>query len=100
MEVLPGHQTVLLELGAHHLIGRAGVGRGLQHDQGAGLEVAGDRVDRAFHRPQVRAPVLGQRGGHADDGHSRLGDLGLVGGGPEPEVHHLGDVGIAQVVDV
>jgi hypothetical protein len=75
VEVGAGNQSADLQAGPDHLIGGAGVGRGLQDDEHAGLQVAGHGVDGALDGAQVGPAVVRQRGGHADDGDAGLGDL-------------------------
>jgi hypothetical protein len=100
VEILPGDQSRLLENRSQDLLGGSRPGGGLEHHQGAGAQVAGDRAAGSGHRAQVGPVVVVQRRGHADDGHRAAAEHRLVRGGGEPLAEHGRDVLIGEIVDV
>ena len=100
MEVLAGRQPGGLEDRPDDLVGGARVGRRLQDDQRAGVQVPRDRLRRLLHGRQVGAAVVRQRRGHADHDRARAVEDRLVARGREARREHLLDLGRADVVDV
>ena len=100
MEVDTGRETRLLEHRAQDVLRRAGIGRRLEYDDGAGAQLRGDGATGAKNGTEVGTVGGVERSGHADDDDVGLGDDRRVGGRHEAAGDHLGDVGVGQVVDV
>ena len=101
MEVDAGPQAGLLEDRADDLVGRARVGRRLEHDQHARPQVAGDRRRSAA----VTAPRSGPSSSDSGVGTQITtvvggGDRRLVGRWRGTRAEHLRHVVVAEVVDV
>ena len=94
-------EAAALERRLHHLVGRARVGRGLEDDQHAGMEVRRDRLDRRDHEGEVRILGLAERRRHADVHGVERPQHGEVGGRREPPGgHEAGDLLVRHVRDV
>ena len=107
IEVLTALETAaLLQNGLEQLLGGAGIGGGLQHHHGAGLEILGDLDGGVLHIADVRLLVGIQRGGDADGDKVHIADPGEIGGSAEHTalhqlcqlvVHHIADVVLTGV---
>ncbi len=73
MEVAPGGKAGLLEQRRDALARRAGVGRGLEHDELIGLQHLGEAARGVDQRAEIRLAVARERRGHADDHSVGLG---------------------------
>jgi hypothetical protein len=100
-EVTPGVQSrPLLEQRTHHLVGRARVGGGLQHHQGARPQCPGAGLGGCPDGGQVRPATRGERRRHADGNGRRGAGRRGIRGDPETPLQHGGDVGGGDVGDV
>ncbi len=100
MEVLAGAQPARFEEGADDLLRGAGVAGGLDADQRARFEVAGDGADGREQRFQVRFAGRGEAGRHADDDGVGAGEDAGVGARAEARGPHRPDVRVVDVPDV
>src|SRR5581483_3630485 len=83
-KVLAHLKSAALKQRQQDLVGGAGIGGALEHDQLAAMQLRGDRGGGVDDEGQVGGAPFAQRGGHADDGGVALAQLGKVGGRPQP----------------
>ena len=93
-------RVALLQKRHHDVLGRSRIGGAFQHDKLPLVDVRRDRLHGSGHVAQIRLVVLVQRRGHANDDGIHAGDLRVIGGGAEPGLLGLLNLGRKNAHDV